>query len=334
LFPYKTKTMKKNLLILSAAVLAFSLNTVKAQTIINTNADNMETWAPDVFGVNEPNGGGSGVPGWQCLNILSSSFTGSSPVTVFEENTIVHQGSHSCKIVSDTLTATSYSYVKGFVPDTVGVVLSGTLTSKPSFIPGVPFTKRITAVTFWYQYIPKVVASIPDTAYALVELTHHTTATNILGGGTLKMTAAGTWTQGTIPVFYDSLTGNPDSITVVFSACNYTSKNRPLPGSILYVDQVATTSPAGVEPLTFSSSDLDVYPNPSSSQVNFRISMPGNDAFSIAVYDITGKKIGTYDAKNGVNAINTSGFNSGLYFYQLYSVSGQQLKTGKFSVVR
>lgn len=326
--------MKKHLLILSAALLTFSLNTVKAQTIISTNADDMETWAPDVFGVNEPNGGGSGVPGWQCLNILSSSFTGSSPVSVFEENTIVHHGSHSCKIVSVVLTATSYSYVKGFVPDTVGVVLSGTLTSKPSFIPGVPFTKRITSVTFWYQYMPATATSIPDTAYALVELTHHTTATNILGGGSLKMIAAGTWTQGTIPVVYDSLTGNPDSITVVFSACSYTSKGRPLPGSILYVDQVATVSPAGIEPLTFSASDLDVYPNPSSSQVNFRISMQGSDAYTIALYDITGKKVGTYNAKNGVNTINTSGFNSGLYFYQLYDVTGQPLKTGKFSIVR
>ncbi|HXP49715.1 MAG TPA: hypothetical protein VN922_07175, partial [Bacteroidia bacterium] len=81
--------MKKHLLALSIAALAFTFNNAKAQ-LISSSADDFEVWSADPLTSTamDPNAGTNQV-GWQCLNILSGSFAGGSPVSVFQENTIV-----------------------------------------------------------------------------------------------------------------------------------------------------------------------------------------------------------------------------------------------------
>lgn len=331
--------MKKHLLLLAVAALSFGLNTAKAQVIIPNlppaynNPDGFEVWHSDPVNgsAKDPNNGSSTPAQWQCLNPLSGFVLGSSPVSVFQDSVPaeVHGGKYSCKIVSVKLTATSYSYVSAFLPhDTVGMVMTGSITGTPSFKLGAPFNKRIATFSFWYLYSPQTGAGKPDTASCSVVLTHYYNGTtNILGSGELLMNAAGSWTQGTVTINYDSLSGNPDTIDVVFNSSSYF---KPVPGSTLIIDDA--TVPVGINEVHATTASVDVYPNPASDEVNFRIS--GKNAYTVEVYDITGKKISTYGVTNNMASVNTSNYNPGLYLYQVYDKTGTMLKVGKFSVVR
>ena len=326
--------MKKHLLILAIAALSCGLHGVKAQNIIPiTGEDGFEVWSPvATTSAYDPNNGSvTSTAQWLSLNILSSSFLGSSPISVFKDSTQKYSGSYACKIVSVKLTSTSYSYVSAFLPDTVGMVMAGTIitTPSPSFKPGTPFNRRITQLNFWYLYMPQIANGKPDTASCIVELTHrYGGVANILGGGEYRMNAASTLTYATVPITYDSATGNPDTIDVVFNASSYF---KPVLHDTLIID--AASVPLGINEVHTATTSVKVYPNPASSEVNFIIS--GKQAHIIDVYDITGQKVNSYNVKNNSSAnINTSAYNSGLYIYQVRDKAGNALKTGKFSVVK
>ena len=87
----------------------------------------------------------------------------------------------------------------------------------------------------------------------------------------------------------------------------------------------SASQPVGCEPIaaqTFA------------SRADTRLPASANAARGIQVYDITGKKIGTCPVTNNMATVNTSTYNSGLYFYQLFDKDGIQMNVGKFSVVK
>ncbi len=88
--------------------------------------------------------------------------------------------------------------------------------------------------------------------------------------------------------------------------------------------------PNGVNEISQTHSTL-VYPNPATSQINFRYST--QNAQNIFVYDITGRVIGQTEMINGVATLNTSSYSSGMYFYHVTDKSGNMLDNGKFSVL-
>ncbi|HXB11414.1 MAG TPA: T9SS type A sorting domain-containing protein [Bacteroidia bacterium] len=328
--------MKKHLLLLSAAALLFT-GTANAQI---PNAG-FETWNPDPINGSamDPNDGTLGDAGWQTLNVFSSAFTGGSPISVFEENSIIHSGSHSCKITSVQLTGTSYNYIKSFLPKSIaGIAITGAFvaTPSPALKVGVMdtnrITNRITSFNFFYQYYP----TSTDTAFCSVVLSHTTFGSgykrNTIGASITTMTGTGaTWKMGTVTIFYDSSASHLiDTITVMFSSSSFTN---PHVGSILYVDDASVLA---VNNIDAPSASINVYPNPTSGVVNFNISPSAGSVagYNIEVYDITGKKVNTYKVTNNLTTINTDAYSSGLYFYQLYDQSGAQLKVGKFSVVK
>ncbi len=109
---------------------------------------------------------------------------------------------------------------------------------------------------------------------------------------------------------------------------------KPIPGSVLYIDGASVVM--GVNDLNAPSANVNVYPNPTSGDVNFNINPSAGSVtgYGIEVYDITGKKVNTYKVSNNHTTINTDAYNAGLYFYQLFDQNGTQLKVGKFSVVK
>jgi hypothetical protein len=76
--------MKKYLLAISVLALVLTSTISKAQ-FISSQADDFEIWSADPLNsaAMDPNSG-VGTLGWQCLNILSSGFTGNSPVSFFQ----------------------------------------------------------------------------------------------------------------------------------------------------------------------------------------------------------------------------------------------------------
>ncbi|HXB10693.1 MAG TPA: T9SS type A sorting domain-containing protein [Bacteroidia bacterium] len=326
--------MKKSLLFVGlASLLSF---TASAQTQVpNTGFEN---WYSDGIAPSTKQPTKNGMDGWWDFNMFNQALLGGSPVSVFEENTTVYSGAHSAKIVSVALDSTSYSYIQAYnygIMDTMGLLVTANVNESFSGAAvklGIPFTKRVTEFDFYYQYFP----TATDTASCNIQMWHYSGGKrNVLGAG--RFVTHGTqnsWTLAKVSIVYDSsITHNPDTIMIMLSAASIYRK--PQVGNIFYVDSLnAFIAPAGIDELAKSSASVEVYPNPASSEVNFRVTASADAARGIQVYDITGKKIGTCPVTNNMATVNTSTYNSGLYFYQLFDKDGIQMNVGKFSVVK
>lgn len=78
-------------------------------------------------------------------------------------------------------------------------------------------------------------------------------------------------------------------------------------------------------------SDLSVFPNPSNNYINF--TTQNNNASSIEVYDLTGKKLETRNFNNGKVSFETNYLAPGVYIYSIKDATKQTLTNGKFSVI-
>ncbi len=89
-----------------------------------------------------------------------------------------------------------------------------------------------------------------------------------------------------------------------------------------------TTVP--VSEIAKAAASVEVYPNPTSSVLN--VSIDYNLAKKISIIDISGKIIDKIAITDKNTAINVSEYNHGIYFYQIYDLSGNLIKSGKFTV--
>jgi|SRR6185312_9975748 len=315
--------MKKYLLALATLVIgAVSSN---AQ-LINSG---FETWTKNTYTTTtayDPNNG-VGTSGWWDFNILNNSFLGSAPISVTRDSVTVHSGKYSAKVTTVVL-GSSWTYVKSYgVPDTMGYIITGNINVvglSATVKTGIPFTQRISQFQFFYQYMPNGV----DSAYCAVSLTRTIGGKrNVLGGGFFyTATAASSWTPGSVTIFWDSA-ATPDTINIVFSS---SGRSKAKPGSILYVDDASVV---GINEVSAPAENINVYPNPASTEVNFAITST-EQAARADIFDITGKKMNSYTLNNNLGSFSTSGYANGLYFYQVYSKQGSLMKTGKFSILR
>lgn len=76
--------------------------------------------------------------------------------------------------------------------------------------------------------------------------------------------------------------------------------------------------------------NLSVYPNPSSTYVQFV--SDSQDARTVSVYDITGKLIDRQSFSDGKIRLDVSSLNTGLYIYTVSGSNNRSLKTGKITV--
>jgi type IX secretion system substrate protein len=323
--------MKKQLLILSAVILAFTSQVAHAQqdTVFNPG---FEVWSNDPIasGAMNPNGG-NGKTGWWDYNFFNYSLLGSSPIAVTQCSDTVHGGKYSARIESVVYTPTSYTYLKPYgVKDTNGILVTGnvTITTGVTFKTGIPFTSKLTNFSFYYQYQPNGV----DSAVCSIAVYKWNGTTRVLkGGGQLKInasTAGKGWQQANVAV-YDTAT--PDTVLIEFSSSSLLSK--PKPGSLLYVDDAAVTLITGVTEPFVIGSGIQVYPNPASNSIKFNITGMNNVA-TVSIFDMTGQKINSTEVHNGLTTVNTQTLSNGIYFYQVYDNSGSIVKSGKFSVVK
>lgn len=84
------------------------------------------------------------------------------------------------------------------------------------------------------------------------------------------------------------------------------------------------------EELADAAKSLSVYPNPSSSVVNFDIDY--NKAAKVAIMDITGRMVEEVNFEFNKAQVNVSNYNKGIYLYQVTDVEGHIIKSGKVSV--
>lgn len=77
-------------------------------------------------------------------------------------------------------------------------------------------------------------------------------------------------------------------------------------------------------------SNMRVFPNPATDVLN--ISLDYKKAKEVMIMDLSGKLISTNAMISGDNQISLSGFETGIYLYQIVDTDGAIINTGKFSV--
>lgn len=103
-------------------------------------------------------------------------------------------------------------------------------------------------------------------------------------------------------------------------------------GNVEGVDWLkALPSPNGVNEFD-NGATVSVYPNPTSSFVNFVVE--SENARSVEIYNVNGQLIEAKNINNLATTFDVSGQVSGMYMYMLKAENGELLTTGKFTVLK
>jgi hypothetical protein len=337
--------MKKYLTLL-AFMVYLAVPRVHAQVIDTVTNANFEVWNVDAlestFGVDsiyDPNNGYS-TTGWWDLNMLNTSFAGGSPVSVRRDSLKVkhkdYKGRYSAEISTVILTHSSDSIINKYginYSDTVGIMLTANISysilhSSLSITRGIPYTAQMLQLNFWYQYAP--VGN--DTAWCFVYLKKKGKVISDTGVW-FQQQLTNSWTPGTVSI--TKATAVPDTAVIIFSSSTLKKSNSKSqhPGSTFWIDSVTTVnSSAGINEINTNKLNVNVYPDPAKTIVNFTIT--GETANTIEMYDVTGRILSSYPVRNNLLSVSVLNYNTGLYFYRLLDKSGALLTTGKFSVVK
>ena len=131
-----------------------------------------------------------------------------------------------------------------------------------------------------------------------------------------------------LQVTYDYYSGSLK--TPVFSIVSSTLTSSLGNSNQSYVYVAKNYSTVGVKENKQTLIELAVYPNPSSSNLNFVTE--SNEAKQVLIYDITGKLVEKQNFIDGKLKLDVSNYNTGLYMYTVIGNANQTLKSGKVTV--
>jgi hypothetical protein len=162
---------------------------------------------------------------------------------------------------------------------------------------------------------------------------------NTVGAGGGILTAASSWTEFNLPIYYTPGSPDPDNVLVYFSVAD-TSGETATVGSEAYVDFIDLTAPSGVEQLSGLPSDFSLsqnYPNPFNPSTKIEYSLPEQSMVQLKVYDILGNEVATLvneEQPAGTYRADFSGenFSSGFYIARL--TTGNLTKTIKMTLMK
>lgn len=312
--------------------LTLLLATYKANAqIINPG---FETWTNDVLvpSAMNPNSGNA-TTGWWDYNYFNSSFLGSSPISVTRCTDTVNSGSYSVRLQTRAYTPTSWNiYSNWGIPfighpynDTLGILFNGNAnTTNQTYVPGIPYTQKITQFKFYYQYKPFG----NDTAVCRVLLVKQR---NPIAGGAFKTnvsTGASGWQLATINLTYVS-SATPDTLWVLMSSSSL-DKN-PKAGSILWIDDVSVTFPTGINEAFAPEQEIEIFPNPSAGVFSVHSQTLNNEDQFIEVYNLLGTKIhSSAKSKLSTYSVDLTQQPKGVYFVKV--CRGEKSTTKKIIV--
>jgi hypothetical protein len=266
------------------------------------------------------------------------NWTGGNPDGWFSDNVT---GVLSVSPVTKSSTAHSgFSSVRGEVVSlsTVVTVPLAPLLQSGSLGSGFSYTQRPGFLTGYYQFSP--IAGSGDQLVVTVLLTKGYLATgNAIASGAVKLTAAGSWQQFSIPLLYIAQQA-PDTCYIQIALGAATGSTKPAMGSFFLMDDLAFSGTASAVndavgvPQAFALEQN--FPNPfnPSTIIRFSVSQPGH--VSLKVYNILGvevaslvneqKEAGTFNVN-----WNAVGLPSGMYLYRMSVTSekGQVFEQAK-----
>jgi hypothetical protein len=316
--------MKKQLLTLLAIACSSAGFAQSVQSVMNNG---MESWTSQFGAPVEPTN-------YVTANIFKAIST-SNPTSVTQATGVdACAGTYAAQITTIHL---SVNPSGGAVPNDVGVAIYGSISLAPSFalVPGRQYTDRLVSLDVCYKYAP---VNGDNGGVASYLTKWNGTSRDTIAAAYLPLTTTvSTFTQGSAVFIYDpnfpaSMT--PDSLRIYFlSSANPWVPGvaiAPQVGSTLWIDNATAVSLKSSAKLL--STEIKAYPNPATSFVT--ISSTAEQAVSVDVFDITGKKIteGTFDEKKV--RIETAGLAEGLYLYSVKDKNKKVIATGKVHVTR
>lgn len=236
-----------------------------------------------------------------------------------KETANVHGGAAAARLETKTLN------VLGTPLDVPGTITTGIIgfdfvTFTPSVEGGASVSTNYTALTGYYQYAP----SGSDTMNVIVLMM---SGADTIGMGQYRDAATSTsYQMFDCPITYFGL-GTADKMQItITSSGGFTSL---VPGSVLFVDDLAVTGGADVEDWNGYGIAHNIYPNPASDYIN--ILNPATNDVTIEIYSLTGQKVGEQTLAPDMNSINLENYTSGIYTLRLVD-NGTVVYSSKFVV--
>ncbi len=262
---------------------------------------------------------------WQTWNFMSLAFP-ANPLSAFKATGIdKHSGNYALKLKTVFM---NNNFFHDYISDTTGGIFTGKINiSPPSYQYGFPYTGRPSKLEFWSKYTP--VGN--DSGGAVVFLKKWNGAipdTIAVGVISIPTTLAYTLFHVNLTYLSNYL---PDSAIIAFTSSKWPPAARQ--NSTLYIDDVEFTGWVGMdEPLKGLENKVILFPNPTKENVNIQVQI--EEADNIQVIDASAKLIGNFKILNHVTTINTSGFATGTYLYDIRDKNDKILSKSKFNVVK
>ncbi|MCC7050545.1 MAG: PCMD domain-containing protein [Bacteroidia bacterium] len=312
--------MVKKLLSL-AAVAALYVGVANAQQ--PQNAD-FETWATS--------GKADGYAGYGDIGVSIGAPNYAFLTTYFKETTVKNSGAAAMRLETKTFAAIGNRTL-------TGLAQLGTWDNTAKVIHPVPYTGRPTTFTGYYHYDPTTATGFGvDSAIIDVVFTKWDASqgkSQSIGGAEILWDAAtSAMTAFSTPIQWGSF-ADPDSMFIVFiSSAGDSASTANHVGSKLYVDNFAFSNfTTGVKETVTAGVATKVAPNPASNVLRLSTS-DKNVGGIVRIYDVTGKSVKTAPITGFMNSISIEELNNGVYLYQVFNASNDQVATGKFNVVK
>lgn len=250
--------------------------------------------------------------GWNTVN-GSTSILGLC--TAQQETANPNSGTSALKIQTGELGFPVFQTVPGLVSN-------GTIdVQNQSVNGGIPFTERPVSFSGWYRAEPVNGDSYSLIAVLINENTGDTVGASIFEGAT----TVNSWTQFVEPVQYLN-----EQIPTLLQITMFASDPlNPQDGSTVYFDDLDYQT-ITVDVNELASTNVSVYPNPAVDEVFFEIG--DNENTTLTIYNILGLKVQEQPLRASTNQIDIATLPTGTYLWQVSSVEGVRLKTGKLQV--
>jgi len=163
-----------------------------------------------------------------------------------------------------------------------------------------------------------------------------TNALRVMTSQTLNITTSfATGTVNQVVYDYYSIGIRNPIFTITTATINVPLLGNPSTQTTVTRDRNAVAAPTntivtGISENAARAAGINVFPNPSSTTVQFTSESP--DAKQVSVYDITGKIIAKQLFTDGKAKLDVSDLNSGLYIYAITDNGNNSIKTGKLTV--
>ncbi|MCE3229658.1 MAG: C-terminal target protein [Bacteroidetes bacterium] len=331
--------MKKLYFSLLSIVLGLGMNAQLTQANhAPANGNTFSTWQCDSAGVT-PGASGAGAT-WNYATIA----THSSVVSDFTAQTVSNASYPNADIAVFSSTS-NISYYKSSVTElkywggnlSIGGIAATIQYTAPAISAAYPMSMGTTSASVTGGSL--VALSNPGTFTGNSEVTADASGTLILPSGTytnilrvvtsqtINFTASfvtGTVTQMNFD-YYEIGTKAP-----LFSIATATAGTSISAASSQTVVTRFKPVTVGVSENSISEINMNVYPNPSNSVINF--TTESKNATAVSIYDVTGKLVETAEMNNGELHLNVSTYSAGIYTYKVTGSEKQTLKAGKITV--